>query len=304
MTYFNFLLIFLATPLVILLIVTLIDGRQKLPVSGFLSGRPVWQAISLHIFLALLYTTPWDNYLVATRVWYYNPGLISGIILGWVPIEEYSFFVLETLLTGLWWWFLIRKVNVTREFKSSKKSRVISTASLGAVWIASITVLITGWTPGTYLSLIVAWALPPIMLQLAYGADILWHNRKLIALAIFPVFLYISTADAIAISSGTWTINSFRSLGFFIGPLPIEEAIFFLSTTMIIVFGLALFLADVGRLRWRVLARNWVDLVLRSYSCISSHTRHPEAQQTLKTIISSQTGDNQSSLGQAQKGGS
>jgi len=280
MTYFDFLLKFLATPLVILLVVRLIDGRQEEPVSGFLSGRVVWLAICLHVFLALLYTTPWDNYLVATRVWYYNPGLISRIILGWVPIEEYSFFVLETLLAGLWWWFLMRKIKVTTEFRPRKNTRVISTASLGAVWILSIMVFISGCQPGTYLSLIVAWALPPITLQLAYGADILWHYRKIIALTIIPIFLYISTADAIAISSGIWTINSARSLGFLIGPLPIEEAVFFLSTTMIIVFGLALFLADVGRLRWRIISRNWVDWILRIYSRISSHTTPPEAQHT------------------------
>jgi lycopene cyclase domain-containing protein len=280
MTYFDFLLKFLAIPLVILLVMTLIDRRQNKPVSGFLSGRSVWLAICLHVLLALLYTTPWDNYLVATRVWYYNKGLISGIILGWVPIEEYCFFVLETFLTGLWWWYLIRKIKVTSEFRPRKNTRVISTTSLGAAWILCIMVFISGWKPGTYLSLIVAWALPPIMLQLAYGADILWHNRKLIALAIVPVFLYISTADAIAISSGIWTINSARSLGFLIGPLPIEEAVFFLSTTMIIVFGLALFLAEVGQLRWRVISRNWVNRTLRIYSRISSHTISPEAQCT------------------------
>ncbi len=259
MTYFGFLLKFLVIPLVILLVVTLIDGRQEKPISGFLSGRAVWLAIGLHVLLALLYTTPWDNYLVATRVWYYNPGLISGKLLGWVPIEEYCFFVLETLLAGLWWWLLICKIKATGEFRPGKKTRVISTAVLGAVWIASIMVFISGWKPGTYLSLIAAWALPPIMLQLAYGADILWHHRKLIALAIFPVFLYISTVDAMAISSGTWTINTRWSLGLFIGPLPIEEAVFFLSTTVIIVFGLALFLGDLGRLRWRIIARDWVD---------------------------------------------
>ncbi len=254
MTYFYFLLIFLLTPLAILLVVTLVGRRQEKPVPGILSEKPIWLAIGLHVFLALLYTTPWDNYLVATRVWYYSPGLISGIIFGWVPIEEYSFFVLETLLAGLWWWFLIRKVKVTGEFSPRKNIRIISTASLGAGWIASIMAFISSWKPGTYLSLILAWALPPIMLQLAYGADILWHNRKLIGLAIFPVFIYISTADAIAISSGTWTINPARSLGLLIGPLPIEEAVFFLSTTMIIVFGLALFMTDDGRLRWRIIS--------------------------------------------------
>jgi lycopene beta-cyclase len=57
--------------------------------------------------IAVVYTTPWDNYLVASRVWYYNPALVLGLPLGHVPIEEYAFFVLQSFLTGLfvfWLW--------------------------------------------------------------------------------------------------------------------------------------------------------------------------------------------------------
>ena len=51
--------------------------------------------------VAVLYTTPWDNYLVATGVWWYDPHLVAGLVLGWVPIEEYTFFILQTLAMGL-----------------------------------------------------------------------------------------------------------------------------------------------------------------------------------------------------------
>ncbi len=56
---------------------------------------------------AVIYTTPWDNYLVANRVWYYDPQLVLNVILGYVPLEEYLFFILQTLLAGLfalWLW--------------------------------------------------------------------------------------------------------------------------------------------------------------------------------------------------------
>ena len=59
--------------------------------------------------IAVIYTTPWDNYLVATRVWYYDPRLVLGIRLWYVPIEEYTFFILQTFLTGtfaFWCWRL------------------------------------------------------------------------------------------------------------------------------------------------------------------------------------------------------
>src|SRR5205823_4943642 len=51
--------------------------------------------------LAVVYTSPWDNYLVATRVWYYTPELILNIQIAYVPVEVYAFFVLQSCLTGL-----------------------------------------------------------------------------------------------------------------------------------------------------------------------------------------------------------
>ncbi len=61
------------------------------------------------ILVALAYTTPWDNYLVATGVWYYDPARVWNIVLGYVPLEEYLFFVLQVTLTGLITLWLIRR---------------------------------------------------------------------------------------------------------------------------------------------------------------------------------------------------
>src|SRR6185436_12337140 len=111
MTYFGFLLRFLFIPILILLAITVWDNHKPIP--GFRNGRAVWVAIGIHILLAVVYTTPWDNYLVATGVWYYNPTLVAGFMIGYVPIEEYTFFVGETILSGLWWWFLARRFALT-----------------------------------------------------------------------------------------------------------------------------------------------------------------------------------------------
>jgi lycopene beta-cyclase len=237
--------------------VTLIDGRRGKIAPGFLNGKAVWIAIGLQVLLAVVYTTPWDNYLVATGVWFYNPQLISGVVLGWVPLEEYTFFVLETILVGLWWWFLVRRLKLTGKFKPRKNIRLASTVILGGIWLLFAAILIAGWKPATYLTLILTWALPAIMLQLAFGADILWHYRKLVVFAILPVFLYISAADSLAISSGTWTIDPTQSLGIFIGKLPIEEAAFFLATVTLIGFGLTLSLARVSQAHWTA----WSNLI-------------------------------------------
>ncbi len=257
MTYFGFLFQFLAGPLIIFLIITWWYERRGKIIPEFQNRRAIWIAIVLHVLLAVTYTTPWDNYLVATGVWYYDPKLISGLILGWVPIEEYTFFVLETILTGVWWWFLARRLIPPGEFKPGRNIRIILPTILGMVWMGGVYVFVSGWKPGTYFSLILLWALPAIGVQFAFGADILWHFRKLVALAVLPVFLYISAADSLAISSGTWTIDPAQSTGIFIGRLPIEEAGFFLTTVMLIGFGLTLTLARASQERWTSWRYRW-----------------------------------------------
>ena len=68
MTYFSFLGYFLVIPIVVLGIVALVDQRRGVILPVTLQAWPPWAAILLHVFVAVLYTTVWDNYLVATRV--------------------------------------------------------------------------------------------------------------------------------------------------------------------------------------------------------------------------------------------
>jgi lycopene cyclase domain-containing protein len=246
MTYFGFLLRFLVVPIIIFFISYLIDERNKKYISDFKNGRPVWIAIGIHILLALIYTTPWDNYLVATGVWYYNPQLVTGIVLGYVPIEEYTFFILETLFAGLWWWFLARRQKLKAEnFIPSKRIRFGSFAVLFVLWIIFTALFFAGPPSLTYLSIIFFWALPAIAPQFLFGADILWRHGKLVALTIFPMALYLSVVDSLAITASTWTIAVDQSTGILLGGvLPIEEAIFFLVTVVLVTFGMTLFLAE------------------------------------------------------------
>lgn len=81
MTYPLFLVIFLLAPILALGVWWRHDIRQRW-----------WQHAVLAIIIAtLLYTTPWDNYLVATRVWYYDTARVWNSVLGYVPLEEYLF---------------------------------------------------------------------------------------------------------------------------------------------------------------------------------------------------------------------
>jgi lycopene cyclase domain-containing protein len=58
----------------------------------------------LGLLLVVVYvaTTPWDNLAVKWGLWGFAPERIWGIKLGYLPLEEYLFFGLQTLLVGLW----------------------------------------------------------------------------------------------------------------------------------------------------------------------------------------------------------
>jgi lycopene cyclase domain-containing protein len=251
MTYFGFLLRFLVIPILVFLAITYWDHKRNRQIQDFRNGRAVWMGIAIHILLAVLYTTPWDNYLVATGVWYYNPELVTGIVLGYVPVEEYTFFVLETILAGLWWWFLARRLAPPqREFRPNKTLVYLSMCLLLILWLLFTYLFFFGPTKWTYLAIILFWALPPITLQVLFGADILWHYRKLVFWSFFVPGAYLSLMDIVALQDTTWSISPTQTTGIsFFGILPLEEVIFFFITNILLTFGMTLLLANVSQER-------------------------------------------------------
>jgi lycopene cyclase domain-containing protein len=252
MTYFGFLLRFLFLPIMVFLAITFWDSKKGKQINGFRNGRAVWIGIAVHVLLAVIYTTPWDNYLVATGVWYYNPGLVTGLLIGYVPVEEYTFFVVETILCGLWWWFLSRRLFPPhKEFKPNKAIVYVSTCVLVVLWIIFTYLFFSDNEPITYLAITLFWALPAILPQLLFGADILWHYRKLVLLGILVPGTYLSLMDIVALKETTWSISAGQTTGIlFFGVLPLEEVVFFYITNVLLVFGMTLLLANVSQERY------------------------------------------------------
>jgi len=264
MTYFGFLLRFLVIPILVFLAITYWDNQRNKQINGFRNGGAVWAGIAVHVLLAVVYTTPWDNYLVATGVWYYNPELVTGIVIGYVPIEEYTFFVLETILAGLWWWFLVRRLSPPQnKFIPNKTLVYVSACLLAALWLIFTYLFFFGATGWTYLSIILFWALPPIIIQIIFGADILWHYRKLVFWSLFVPGLYLSLMDITALTDTTWSISPGQTTGIlFFGILPLEEVVFFFITNTLITFGMTLLLANVSQERFaeiKSLVREWKE---------------------------------------------
>ena len=246
MTYFGFLFGFVMLPMFILLAWTLFDLRRGRHLPKPLHYGSMVTVIAAHVLIALIYTTPWDNYLVATGVWWYDLNLVTGITIGWVPIEEYTFFLLQPILSGLWLFTLMRYMPVSNEPVSHNPwLRIIPVAITAVLWLLALVMLLDGtWRYDTYLGLILIWALLPIGFQLGFGAHILWKHRRVVLTAIATATGWLAFADSLAIQSGTWTIDPQQSLPLLLGGvLPIEEFLFFLITTILIVMGVTLMMA-------------------------------------------------------------
>ncbi|HET7273800.1 MAG TPA: lycopene cyclase domain-containing protein [Longimicrobiaceae bacterium] len=185
--------------------------------------------------IALIYTTPWDNYLIWRGVWTYSADRVIGVI-GYVPIEEYLFFVLQPLLSGLWLYLLLP----TDRRIASRWATWFGAAIYFA--LAIIGVLLLTRPDGTYLGLILVWAAPVLAMQWAYAGREIWRRRGAWALGVAAPTLYLWIADSVAIRLEIWQISEAHTLGITFGSLPLEEAVFFLVTNLLVVQGLLLFI--------------------------------------------------------------
>ncbi len=95
--------------------------------------------------------------------------------------------------------------------------RWIATQVVIIFWTVSTILLSAGWKPGNYITLILSWSLLPVMIQLAYGADILWRYRRVLVYSVLFPSIYLWFVDAIAIRSGTWTIDPAQTTRIAIG---------------------------------------------------------------------------------------
>lgn len=203
----------------------------------------ILKGIAVLCGLAFVYTTPWDNYLLANEVWWYGQDRVLFTI-GYVPIEEYSFFFLQTVLTGLWTLLILNHLKpLTKANSNSKKIKVfkaIISFFMTLIWLYGFRCLMSDHS--FYLGLILSWAMPVVLLQFIIGGQHILKNMKTFLLCVLTPTLYLWYADLYAIKDGIWSISEKYTLGYNMSGLPIEEMIFFLITNIMVVQGLLLFI--------------------------------------------------------------
>ena len=232
-----------------------------LPAVGALLGwrwwrgraAPAWAGLGLVTVaaFALVYTTPWDNYLVSRGVWSYRADRVAmAWRIGYVPLEEYFFFVLQPIFTGLCLLCFYPPRAGLGQFSAAHRwtKRSVGGAAAIALGVLGGLFLAEG---GRSLNagLILACGAPPLALHWFYGGDTLWDARR----AAFPALVlstgYLWLADRLAIGAGVWSISARYSTGWTLGGLPLEEALFFVVTNLLIIQALLLFFRLTSRLR-------------------------------------------------------
>lgn len=193
--------------------------------------------------IAFVWTTPWDNLIVKNRAWFYHRHCI-WFTVGYVPIEEYFFFVIQSLMTTLWCTLLTRWAlpNLYLVPSEPKRHRLATPAVVVCMlcFVLGLKVAVPE-THSYYFGMITWWASLPLALLLWGSIDFIRNmgvRAGLVpfALSVLAPTVYLWCSDVYALRRGTWHINEATSLNIFpIPDLPIEEMLFFLVTNLILI---------------------------------------------------------------------
>ena len=193
--------------------------------------------------IAFVWTTPWDNLIVKNRAWFYHRHCI-WFTIGYVPIEEYFFFIIQSLISTLWCTLLTRwhlpNLYLVPSSSSRQKLAIPALVTCMLCFVLGLRVAVPE-THSYYFGMISWWASLPLALLLWGSVDFIRNmgvRAGLVpfALSVLGPTIYLWCSDVYALRRGTWHINEATSLNIFpIPDLPIEEMLFFLVTNLILV---------------------------------------------------------------------
>ncbi|KAI9835385.1 MAG: hypothetical protein M1819_002302 [Sarea resinae] len=235
----------------------LVHIKYTIPLAIVLTSvyRPLFTRLDVYkilflITVAVISTTPWDSYLIRNKIWTYPVDAIVGPTLFDIPAEEIFFFLIQTYNTSLLYLFLSKPTFHSVYLKGKGQNGFAASAWLRFAGQAVLVLLILcGWKlfqhggEGTYMGLILLWALPFVLLLWTVAYQFIWGLP--FSNTIWPIVLptlYLWFVDTLALRRGTWVIESGTKLNITLWEgLEIEEAVFFLITNILIVFGLIAF---------------------------------------------------------------
>jgi lycopene cyclase domain-containing protein len=240
MTYFGFHLRF-NLPLLVLL--AFAAGPGTLDPGSLRSAGLVLAAV-------FLFTVPWDNFAAARGIWGFPRDRYS-LRIGYLPVEEYLFFLIQAveamLLTRIVCDHLPAVVSLAPPPDLARALPWI--AALTAVWAAIGIAFGRRVRPRhQYAWHLLYWFVPILAMQWVIGWQILAPRVAILSAVTFALGLYLSIADSVAIRRGIWWVNPKQTTGHRIGRhLPWEEAAFFFLTSLLVAQSYLLWLPEPAR---------------------------------------------------------
>ncbi|MBA3823387.1 MAG: lycopene cyclase domain-containing protein [Ktedonobacterales bacterium] len=157
---------------------------------------------------------------------------------------------LQRLANGLWWVILV----------------IIGWYGLQATHLASL----PGRDHPTYLTYLMEWSLPILMLQWLIGRQPIWYARQSLAMLVLGVAGWFTLADALALYAGIWSLATRDVMGLYLGNVPIEETLFFGIVTLLVAQTSIILTSWHASQRSLTLGAQWHPLLRR----ILSDTAH------------------------------
>ncbi len=208
------------------------------------SWRGNWSAGSLHamayvVAAAFVFTTPWDNLAAKRGIWGFPRDKYEARI-GYLPVEEYLFFILQTLnvMLGVRLMFRLHplwhlEVNTTL----TSFTWLCLAASVPAWILIGLQLQRWGRARGPRLNYVLhlAWFLPVVYVQWLLAPELFARHLGLLALVTLAFGIYYTIADYLAVLAGLWFFDEKQITGVKIGGrLPWEEAAFFFLTSLLV----------------------------------------------------------------------
>ncbi len=229
MTYLRFHLIFNLPPLVLLAALT---G----PLPWFVEE---FEAAGLVLLAVVIFTSPWDNLAAKWGIWGF-PREKYSMRIGYLPIEEYAFFLLQSLNVML----AVRALFHFVPNWQSGQGVLIGKDTLMYLG-ASIMPWLFIWFqlrwlrkrggPCVNYAIHLAWFLPVIYGQWVLAPFLFLSHAGLLATVTVFFGVYYTVADFVAVRAGTWFFDEKQITGVKLaGLLPWEEIAFFFITSLLV----------------------------------------------------------------------
>ncbi|ORE02406.1 terpenoid synthase [Rhizopus microsporus var. microsporus] len=191
--------------------------------------------------IAFFTASLWDNYIVYHKAWSYCPTCVVAVI-GYVPLEEYMFFIIMTFMT-ISFTNLVMRWHLPSTFIRPQTPLIQTWSVRGVPIMALMIIAYKAWKLAVpakplFYGACILWYVCPVLAILWYGSGEYMLQRPLsVILSITLPTLYLCWVDKIAIAAGTWHISLRTSTGKFVSSdLPLEEFMFFVLINTVLVF--------------------------------------------------------------------